>query len=117
MRKNKILSVIGGLAAFIFTSCDGIFDVDYYTFLSEDYIFTNESTIEEGLLGCYELLYPNSFGGSSWGVRPHMMLANLPTLDVQASGWDFNYCKYEWTASESQFRYSWKCSYLSLIHI
>ena len=67
MRKNKILSVIGGLAAFIFTSCDGIFDVDYYTFLSEDYIFTNESTIEEGLLGCYELLYPNSFGGSSWG--------------------------------------------------
>lgn len=41
MRKNKILSVIGGLAAFIFTSCDGIFDVDYYTFLSEDYIFTN----------------------------------------------------------------------------
>lgn len=32
MRKNKILSVIGGLAAFIFTSCDGIFDVDYYTF-------------------------------------------------------------------------------------
>ena len=110
MRKNKILSVIGGLAAFIFTSCDGIFDVDYYTFLPEDYIFTNESTIEEGLLGCYELLYPNSFGGSSWGVRPHMMLANLPTLDVQASGWDFNYCKYEWTASESQFRYSWKCS-------
>lgn len=87
MRKNKILSVIGGLAAFIFTSCDGIFDVDYYTFLPEDYIFTNESTIEEGLLGCYELLYPNSFGGSSWGVRPHMMLANLPTLDVQASGW------------------------------
>ena len=86
MRKNKILSVIGGLAAFIFTSCDGIFDVDYYTFLPEDYIFTNESTIEEGLLGCYELLYPNSFGGSSWGVRPHMMLANLPTLDVQASG-------------------------------
>lgn len=67
MRKNKILSVIGGLAAFIFTSCDGIFDVDYYTFLPEDYIFTNESTIEEGLLGCYELLYPNSFGGSSWG--------------------------------------------------
>ncbi len=56
MRKNKILSVIGGLAAFIFTSCDGIFDVDYYTFLPEDYIFTNESTIEEGLLGCYELL-------------------------------------------------------------
>ena len=52
MRKNKILSVIGGLAAFIFTSCDGIFDVDYYTFLPEDYIFTNESTIEEGLLGC-----------------------------------------------------------------
>ena len=81
MRKNKILSVIGGLAAFIFTSCDGIFDVDYYTFLPEDYIFTNESTIEEGLLGCYELLYPNSFGGSSWGVRPHMMLANLPTLN------------------------------------
>ena len=36
MRKNKILSVIGGLAAFIFTSCDGIFDVDYYTFLPED---------------------------------------------------------------------------------
>ena len=65
MRKNKILSVIGGLAAFIFTSCDGIFDVDYYTFLPEDYIFTNESTIEEGLLGCYELLYPNSFGGSA----------------------------------------------------
>ena len=54
MRKNKILSVIGGLAAFIFTSCDGIFDVDYYTFLPEDYIFTNESTIEEGLLGCYD---------------------------------------------------------------
>ncbi len=42
MRKNKILSVIGGLAAFIFTSCDGIFDVDYYTFLPEDYIFTNK---------------------------------------------------------------------------
>ena len=117
MRKNKILSVIGGLAAFIFTSCDGIFDVDYYTFLPEDYIFTNESTIEEGLLGCYELLYPNSFGGSSWGVRPHMMLANLPTLDVQASGWDFNYCKYEWTASESQFRYSWKCSYAAISRI
>lgn len=71
MRKNKILSVIGGLAAFIFTSCDGIFDVDYYTFLPEDYIFTNESTIEEGLLGCYELLYPNSFGGSSWGTSSY----------------------------------------------
>lgn len=46
-----------------------------------------------------------------------MMLANLPTLDVQASGWDFNYCKYEWTASESQFRYSWKCSYAAISRI
>lgn len=71
MRKNKILSVIGGLAAFIFTSCDGIFDVDYYTFLPEDYIFTNESTIEEGLLGCYELLYPNSFGGVRGGTSSY----------------------------------------------
>lgn len=71
MRKNKILSVIGGLAAFIFTSCDGIFDVDYYTFLPEDYIFTNESTIEEGLLGCYELLYPNSFEGVRGGTSSY----------------------------------------------
>ena len=54
MRKNKILSVIGGLAAFIFTSCDGIFDVDYYTFLPEDYIFTKQTTKEHGLMGTYE---------------------------------------------------------------
>lgn len=48
MRKNKILSVIGGLAAFIFTSCDGIFDVDYYTFLPEDYIFTMNLLLRRG---------------------------------------------------------------------
>ena len=50
MRKNKILSVIGGLAAIIFTSCDGLLEGDYYTFLPEEYIFTNDSTIVEGLL-------------------------------------------------------------------
>ncbi|MDR2809671.1 MAG: RagB/SusD family nutrient uptake outer membrane protein [Tannerellaceae bacterium] len=100
-----------GLALFATNSCSDYLKVDYYDILPGDMMFDSEENAQAGLTGCYDTFYPTKQGAatdlSMWGFKPQFMLANHPTMDTQASGWDKTYCTQDWTASSPEFEQVW----------
>jgi hypothetical protein len=92
--------------------------VDYYDILPGDMMFDDETNAQAGLIGCYDTFYPTKSGAatdlSMWGFKPQFMLANHPTMDTQASGWDKTYCTQDWTASSSEFEQVWIGHYAAI---
>jgi len=116
---KKIITVLLGIV-FLTTGCEDYLEVDHYDILSGDLMFQSEENAEAGLIGCYDTFYPSKedveagADGSMWGYKPQYMLANHPTLDTQASGWDKAYCTEDWTSSSSEFLTMWVCSYSAI---
>ena len=118
--KKIYISLLCGIMLLVTNSCSDYLDVDYYDILPGDYMFQSEKNVEAGLVGCYDTFYPskedNEAGadGSMWGFKPQFMLANHPTLDTQASGWDKAYCTEDWTSSSSEFLTLWVGCYKAI---
>ena len=118
--KKIIISLLSGTLLLATTGCSDYLDVDHYDILPGDYMFQSEDNVQGGLIGLYDTFYPskedNEAGsdGSMWGFKPHFMLANHPTMDTQASGWDKAYCTQDWTSSNSEFLALW-CGYYKAI--
>lgn len=109
------------LACMSVVSCEKYFDIDYYDILPGDSMFVDENSIEQGLVGVYDTFYPDftlpfSTGQMliSWGFKPQYMVANLPTLDILASGWDKAYCTEDWNAGSSEFAQLWAAYYRAI---
>lgn len=109
--KKIYLYLLSGLFFIAFNSCSDFLDVDYYDILPGDFMFSSEENAEKGLIGCYDTFYPTKKDAATdlamWGFKPQFMLANHPTLDTQASGWDKAYCTQDWTASNAEFEQLW----------
>lgn len=108
--KKIYLYLLAGLLLSVSNSCNDYLEVDYYDILPGDYMFETEENAESGLIGCYDSFYPTKGAEvdlAMWGFKPQFMLANHPTLDTQASGWDKAYCTQDWTASSSEFLIVW----------
>lgn len=118
---NYICMGLVGVASFSLVACnnDNYLDVDHYNILPENYMFLSETNAESGLIGIYDTFYPTKSNtddddASMWGFKPQFMLANHPTLDTQASGWDAAYCTEQWTASSSEFLSTWQGHYRAI---
>lgn len=114
MKKIYSILILGALL-FAHNSCNDYLEVDYYDILPGDMMFQSEESAEAGLIGCYDTFYPTKENAPTdlamWGFKPQFMLANHPTLDTQASGWDKTYCTQDWTASSSEFEQVWMGHY------
>jgi hypothetical protein len=118
---NYICAGLIGSSALNFVACnnEAFLDVDHYNILSEDYMFESEKNMETGLIGLYDTFYPTKSNvdeddASMWGFKPQFMLANHPTLDTQASGWDAAYCTEQWTSTSSEFLTVWQGHYRAI---
>ena len=118
---NYIFTGMIGVSALFLVACnnDAFLTVDHTSILSDTYMFQSEKTIEAGLTGIYDTFYPtkaNVDEGDTyeWGFKPQFMLANHPTLDTQASGWDAAYCTEQWTSTSAEFLSVWEGHYRAI---
>ena len=118
---NYIFAGIIGASALFLVACNNnaFLTVDHTSILSDTYMFQSETTIEAGLTGIYDTFYPtkkNLDEGDTyeWGFKPQFMLANHPTLDTQASGWDAAYCSEQWTSTSGEFLAVWEGHYRAI---
>jgi SusD family. len=118
---NYICAGLVGVSALCLVACnnDAYLTVDHTSILSDTYMFQSEKNIEAGLIGIYDTFYPTKSNldaddASMWGFKPQFMLANHPTLDTQASGWDAAYCTESWTSTSSEFLSTWQGHYRAI---
>ncbi len=119
-KHNILVSLICAFALGL-VSCNNedFLDVDHYNILSSDYMFESQENAEAGLIGLYDTFYPTKDNSddddaSMWGFKPQFMLANHPTLDTQASGWDKAYNTEDWTSTSSEFLSTWQGHYRAI---
>lgn len=113
-RLMKYMKVCAGLLLMAGTSAcnhDDFLTVDYYDIIDGDMMFTSIENAESGLIGCYDMFYPNSDYCGDWGLKPQIMLGDHPTLDTQATAWDRNYCIQAWTADDNDISNGWNHAY------
>src|ERR1035437_5023773 len=118
---NYIFAGIIGVSALCFVACNNedYLTVDHSSILPENYMFQSEKNIEAGLIGIYDTFYPtksNVDGDDTflWGYKPQFMIANHPTLDTQASGWDAAYNTEQWTPTSNEFLSVWQGHYRAI---
>ncbi len=111
-RLMKYMKVCAGLLLMA-GACnhDDFLTVDYYDIIDGDMMFTSIENAESGLIGCYDMFYPNSDYCGDWGLKPQIMLGDHPTLDTQATAWDRNYCIQAWTADDNDISNGWNHAY------
>ncbi|MDH6303423.1 tetratricopeptide (TPR) repeat protein [Parabacteroides sp. PF5-5] len=117
MKKISIY-ILSGLLLLTANSCSDYLEVDHYDILPGDMMFESEENANSGLIGCYDTFYPTKKNAPTdlamWGFKPQFMLANHPTMDTQASGWDKTYCTQDWTASSAEFEQVWIGHYTAI---
>ena len=120
MKKIHILVVtLAAVLCFCACNSEDYLKIDYYDILPGDIMFQDKESIEAGLVGLYDTFYPDFSWSTgqmliSWGWKPQYMVANLPTLDVQASGWDKSYVTEDWNAGSSEFAQLWAGYYMAI---
>lgn len=99
-------------------SCSEDFlEIDHYDIVEPDVVFTSEEMVLQGLNGVYDMFYPDKNGGDiqqTWNFKPQMALANLPTLDCQAGGWDNEFTRHDWRPDRDMFEDAWKICYRAI---
>lgn len=111
MKKIALYILIAlGVSALVASCTDDYLNVDYYNIVNPDGVYEDADNVYMGLLGVYSILYEPT----NYYVKPHPALANLPTLDLQADGWDAEMSTHSWgVESKSEFfENAWKYSYM-----
>ena len=109
-----------GASAIGIVSCDDAFlDVRTYTLLDQQYMFESVENAEAGLIGLYDTFYPtkknvDNDDAALWLFKPQFMLANHPTLETQASGWDKAFNTEDWTSTNAEFLSVWQGHYRAI---
>ena len=110
MKKIALYSLLAlGMAATSVSCSDSFLDVEYYSIVNPDGVYEDADNVFMGLTGVYSILYATS----DYYIKPHPALANLPTLDLQADGWDAEMSKHAWGVESKSafFENAWKYSY------
>jgi hypothetical protein len=117
---KKILFFIATVTFSLVTvSCgEDWLEVDHYGIVEPGVLLSSQEYVEQGLNGVYDLLYPESTSlddiQQGWLLKPHMALANYPTLDIQGDGWDVEFNRQAWTSSKSEFIGGWTRAYRAI---
>ena len=103
-------------AALTTVSCNKDFlNVDYWSIVSPEGVYEDADNVYGGLIGCYAAFYVDTYNG----VWPHPVLANYPSLDMQAEGWDAEMTTHSWgvEAKSGFFENLWKPAYKMIARI
>ena len=117
--KNKI-KIIFSVTCVLFllgiTSCNNndYLKVDHYNLLTPDQMFKTDKDAQAGLVGCYDMMLPNSDTDGSWGFKPNLFVGCHPTMDTQATGWDKDWNVQNWNAGSQELGQGWAQSYKAI---
>lgn len=116
--KRIIIAALFGLiltsATVSLISCGNDFlEVDAYSIVSPEGVYSDKKNVFKGLIGVYYTL----LGAGDYYIKPHPALANYPTLDVQADGWDAEMSTHSWTVESKSafFENAWIYSYKTVV--
>lgn len=111
MKNKALIAVFAACAALVSTvSCKSDFlNVDYYSLVNPDGVYEEADNVFMGLIGVYNTLYTSD----AYYIKPHPALANFPTLDMQADGWDAEIPTHSWGVESKSdfFGQAWRNSY------
>ena len=117
--KNKMkifFSVTSVLFLLGITSCNNndYLSVDHYSILASDQMFKTDKDAQAGLVGCYDMMLPNSDTDGDWGFKPNLFLGSHPTMDTQATGWDKDWNTQNWNPGSPELAQGWTHSYKAI---
>lgn len=110
MKKLILDILLGCCLAFTIISCsDNYLNVDYYSIVNPEGVYEDADNVFMGLMGVYHGYYVDFNNG----CYPHPCIANYPSLDMQAEGWDAELTSHSWgvEAKSGFFENLWKSSY------
>ena len=114
---TKILfALVGGLFLLGLSSCNDkeFLTVDHYSILPSDQMFKTDKDAQAGLVGCYDMMLPNSDTDGDWGFKPNLFVGGHPTMDTQATGWDKDWNTQSWGPGSPELLSGWKQSYKAI---
>lgn len=111
-RIAKYIIALG--ASLTAVSCGNEFlNVDYWSIVNPDGVYADADNVKAGLIGCYAAFYIDSYNG----VFAHPAIANYPSLDMQAEGWDAELTTHSWgvEAKSGFFKNAWGSTYKMIV--
>jgi hypothetical protein len=118
MKKIRFFIVTVAFSLLTVSCGEEFLEVDRYGIVEPDVLLSSQKYVEQGLNGVYDLLYPESLSGDNvsqtWLMKPHLAMANYPTLDIQADGWDVDFNRQAWSTTQAEFIGGWTRSYTAV---
>lgn len=117
---KNILKLLFAFVCVVFLFCvsscnqDDFLTVEHYAILPADQMFKTDNDAKAGLIGCYDMMLPNSETDGSWGFKPNLFVGGHPTMDTQATGWDKDWNVQNWTAGSAELLSGWKHAYKAI---
>lgn len=114
---SKILyALAGGIILLALNSCNSndFLSVDHYSILDANQMFKSDDDAKAGLVGCYDMMLPNSETDGDWGIKPNLFIGGHPTMDTQATGWDKDWNTQNWNAGSPELLSGWKHAYKAI---
>ncbi|MDR3350951.1 MAG: RagB/SusD family nutrient uptake outer membrane protein [Prevotellaceae bacterium] len=118
MKKIRFFIAMAAFSLVALSCGEEWLEVDHYGIVEPGVLLTSQKYVEQGLNGVYDLLYPESTSGDDisqgWLLKPHMALANYPTMDIQGDGWDVEFNRQAWKTTKSEFIGGWTRAYRAI---
>lgn len=111
-RIAKFILALG--VSFTAMSCTNDFlNVNYWSIVNPEGVYTDANNVKAGLVGCYAAFYVDTYNG----VFAHPAIANYPSLDMQAEGWDAELTSHSWgvEAKSGFFKNAWVPTYKMIV--
>ena len=116
---NKTYIAAGMFGLLAMTSCDNdkFLDVPQYDIVESSYMFADDANAEMAMNGIYDMMIPDGDEATNtgdWGFKPNLFTGCHPTMDTQATGWDKDWCNYNWNANNSELNQGWQHAYIGI---
>ena len=116
---NKTYIAAGMFGLLAMTSCDNdkFLDVPQYDIVASSYMFADDANAEMAMNGIYDMMLPDGDEATNtgdWGFKPNLFTGCHPTMDTQATGWDKDWCNYNWNANNSELNQGWQHAYIGI---
>ena len=101
------------------TSCDNnkFLDVPEYNIVPAQTMFDGDENAKMALTGVYDMMVPDGDEATNtgdWGFKPNLFTGCHPTMDTQATGWDKDWCNYNWNANSGELNQGWQHAYIGI---
>lgn len=112
-------TAVCSLMGFGLASCnnDKFLNVPEYGIVPAESMFDGDDNAKMALIGVYDMMVPDGDEATNtgdWGFKPNLFTGCHPTMDTQATGWDKDWCNYNWNANSSELNQGWQHVYIGI---